>query len=410
MRAEIVSIGTEILLGEITDLNAPFLASQLPLLGIDLYRIHQLGDNKDRLVETFRAIWFRADLIMTTGGLGPTQDDVTREAVSELVGEEMKVDPELEAQLRSFFSNRNYPMPLSNLKQATLIPSAQAINNPRGTAPGWWVKSGEQRIICMPGPPGEMQRMWNKEVAPELKKLVVGGGVLVSRTIKTFGLSEGGLDEMVSSLLSSNNPTIGVYAKDDGIHLRITSKGDDEDTASALLKEMEARVDDILGAYIWGRDEDTLEGNVGKLLLSKGLSLSAMESCSGGLLAHMITNVPGSSQYFKGGVVSYTNEVKMANGVDGGILERHGAISRETAQAMAQACRERNNADMGVGITGVAGPDASEGKDPGTVFLGISTKNGTRSVDLNLPGIRPLIKQRAAIAALSELQKELQAL
>ena len=285
MRAEIVSIGTEILLGEITDLNAPFLASQLPLLGIDLYRIHQLGDNKDRLVETFRAIWSRADLIMTTGGLGPTQDDVTREAVSELVGEEMKVDPELEAQLRSFFSNRNYPMPLSNLKQATLIPSARAINNPRGTAPGWWVESGERRIICMPGPPGEMQRMWNKEVAPELKKLVVGGGVLVSRTIKTFGLSEGGLDEMVSSLLSSNNPTIGVYAKDDGIHLRITSKGEDEDTASALLKEMEDRVDDILGTYIWGRDEDTLEGNVGKLLLSKGLSLAAMESCSGGLLS-----------------------------------------------------------------------------------------------------------------------------
>ncbi len=409
MRAEIVSIGTEILLGEITDLNAPYLASQLPLLGIDLYRIHQLGDNKDRLVETFRAIWSRADLIMTTGGLGPTQDDVTREAVSELVGEDMKVDPELETQLRSFFSNRNYPMPLSNLKQATLIPSARAIYNPRGTAPGWWVESGDRRIICMPGPPGEMQRMWNKEVSPELKKFVAGG-VLVSRTVKTFGLSEGGLDEMVASLLSSNNPTIGVYAKDDGIHLRITAKGDDEETASALLEDMEARVDDILGKYIWGRDEDTLEGNVGKLLASKGLSLAAMESCSGGLLAHMITNVPGSSQYFNGGVVSYTNPVKMANGVDGEILGRHGAVSRETAKAMADACRNLNNADLGVGITGVAGPDASEGKDPGTVFLGISTKNVTRSVDLNLPGIRPLIKQRAAIAALYELQKELQAL
>ena len=409
MRAEIVSIGTEILLGEITDLNAPYLASQLPLLGIDLYRIHQLGDNKDRLVETFRAIWSRADLIMTTGGLGPTQDDVTREAVADLVGEEMNVDPELEVQLRSFFQNRNYPMPLSNLKQATLIPSARAIYNPRGTAPGWWVASGDKLVICMPGPPGEMQRMWNKEVSPELKKLVAGG-VLLSRTIKTFGLSEGGLDEMVATLLSSTNPTIGVYAKDDGIHLRITAKADDEDTASALLKNMEARVDDILGKYIWGRDEDTLEGNVGKLLSSKGLSLAAMESCSGGLLAHMITNVPGSSQYFNGGVVSYTNPVKVANGVDGEVLGRHGAISRETAKAMADACRNLNNADLGVGITGVAGPDASEGKDPGTVFLGISTKNGTRSVDLNLPGIRPLIKQRAAIAALYELQKELQAL
>ncbi len=409
MRAEIVSIGTEILLGEITDLNAPFLASQLPLLGIDLYRIHQLGDNKDRLVETFRAIWSRADLIMTTGGLGPTQDDVTREAVAELVGEEMKVDADLEVQLRAFFKNRNYPMPLSNLKQATLIPSARPVYNPRGTAPGWWVESGDKLIVCMPGPPGEMQRMWNKEVSPELKK-IGAPGVLVSRTIKTFGLSEGGLDEMVSSLLSSTNPTIGVYAKDDGIHLRITAKGEDESTASALLEDMEARVDDILGDYIWGRDEDTLEGNVGKMLLSKGLSLTTMESCSGGLLSNMITNVPGSSRYFKGGVVSYTNEVKMANGVDGDTLGQHGAISRETAQAMAQACRERNGADMGVGITGVAGPDRSEGKDPGTVYLGISTRRGTRSVELNLPGIRVLVKQRAAIAALYELQKELQAL
>ncbi len=409
MRAEIVSIGTEILLGEITDLNAPYLASQLPLLGIDLYRIHQLGDNRDRLVETFRAIWSRADLILTTGGLGPTQDDVTREAVAELVGEEMKVDADLEVQLRAFFQNRNYPMPLSNLKQATLIPSARPIYNPRGTAPGWWVESGDKRVVCMPGPPGEMQRMWNKEVSPGLKKLVAGG-VLVSRTVKTFGLSEGGLDEMVASLLSSRNPTIGVYAKDDGIHLRITAKADDEETATSLLKDMEARVDDILGKYIWGRDEETLEGNVGKLLESKGLTLAAMESCSGGLLAHMVTNVPGSSGYFNGGVVSYTNPVKMANGVDAEILGRHGAISRETAKAMADACRTRNNADLGVGITGAAGPDSSEGKDPGTVFLGISTKNGTRSVDLNLPGIRVLVKQRAAIAALYELQKELQAL
>ena len=409
MRAEIVSIGTEILLGEITDLNAPYLAGQLPLLGVDLYRIHQLGDNRDRLVETFRAIWSRADLILTTGGLGPTQDDVTREAVAELVGEEMKVDPELEVELRSFFKNRNYPMPLSNLKQATLIPSAKPIYNPRGTAPGWWVGSGDKLIICMPGPPGEMQRMWNKEVGPRLRE-ITGGGVLVSRTVKTFGLSEGGLDEMVASLLSSTNPTIGVYAKDDGIHLRITAKGEDTVYAQELLEKMDEQVHDILGRYVWGRDEDTLEGNVGRLLKEKGLSLAAMESCSGGLLANMITNVPGSSGYFRGGVISYTNEVKIDSGVPAETISAHGAVSRETAQAMARACRQNTGADLGVGITGVAGPDPSEGKDPGTVFLGISTSKGTRSVDLNLPGIRPLIKQRAAIAALYELQKELQAL
>ncbi|MEE9247386.1 MAG: competence/damage-inducible protein A [Dehalococcoidia bacterium] len=407
MKAEIVSIGTEILLGQITDLNAPYIASLLPSLGIDLYRIHQLGDNKDRLADTFRQAWSRADLILTTGGLGPTQDDVTRESIAELVGEEMKVDPELEKQLREFFKDRNYPMPLSNLKQATLIPSAQPIYNPRGTAPGWWVEKDGRYVIAMPGPPAEMQRMWNKEVSPRLRK-IGAKGVLVSRTLKTFGISEGGVDEMVASLLSSTNPTIGVYAKHDGIQLRITAKGEDEASADGLLVDMEKKVREMLGNSIWGEDEDTLEGNVARLLLLKGYSLATMESCSGGWLASSITDVPGSSKYFKGGTVSYTNEMKIASGVDPAIISRHGAISAKTAEAMARACRQRQGADVGVSITGVAGPDKSEGKSPGTVYIGIATPEGSESFYRSLPGNRQLIKQRAAIAALYELQRTLQ--
>ena len=407
MKAEIVSIGTEILLGQITDLNAPYIASLLPSLGIDLYRIHQLGDNKARLADTFRQAWSRADIILTTGGLGPTQDDVTREAISELLGEEMKVDPELEKHLREFFKDRNYPMPLSNLKQATLIPSAQPINNPRGTAPGWWVEKDGRYVIAMPGPPVEMQRMWNKEVSPRLSK-IGAKGVLVSRTLKTFGISEGGVDEMVASLLSSTNPTIGVYAKHDGIQLRITAKAEDEASAAGLLMDMEKKVREMLGNSVWGENEDTLEGNVARLLLLKGYSLATMESCSGGLFASSITDVPGSSKYFKGGTVSYTNEMKIASGVDPAIISRHGAISADTAEAMAQASRQRQGADVGVSITGVAGPDKSEGKPPGTVYIGIATPEGSESFYRTVPGNRQIIKQRAATAALYELQRTLQ--
>ncbi len=408
MKSEIVSIGTEILLGEITDTNAPFIASQLPFLGIDLYWIHQVGDNQNRLAEVLEQGLSRSDIIITTGGLGPTQDDVTREAIAQLMGEEMKLDPDLEKQLRAMFSERSYTMPETNLKQACLIESSKPIPNPRGTAPGWWVERTGKMIIAMPGPPSEMQRMWNKEVEPKLKTMV-SQGVISSRTIKTFGIGEGSVDEMVSSLLSSTNPTIGVYAKIDGIHIRVTSKADNEEQAERLLKGMEDRVLDIMGDSVWGADEDTLETNVGKLLLDKGKTVAAMESCTGGLVASTITDVPGSSDYFKGGVVAYTNEIKMANGVDREIIDAHGAISAPTAEAMAISCRERFGADYGVSVTGAAGPDPSEGHPPGTMYVGISSAEKTETFSPEVYGNRPLMKQRAAIAVLFQLQRLLQA-
>ena len=300
-------------------------------------------------------------------------------------------------------------MPLTNLKQACLIPSAQPIPNPLGTAPGWWVERDDRAIVAMPGPPSEMSRMWNKEVVPRLKGRATPE-VILSRTIKTFGISEGGVDEMVAPLLSSNNPTIGVYAKPDGIQLRITSKAEGEERARELLSDMERRTREILQGSIWGVDEESLEGNVSQLLQEKGLTLATMESCTGGLLASTITDVSGSSAYFKGGLISYTNEMKIAHGVDATIIEEHGAVSPETAEAMAQACRERLGADMGVSITGVAGPDKSEGKDPGTIHIGIASSKGKKAFSHNVPGTRQLIKQRAAIAALFDLQRALQGL
>ncbi|MEE9277399.1 MAG: CinA family nicotinamide mononucleotide deamidase-related protein, partial [Dehalococcoidia bacterium] len=257
MRAEIISIGTEILLGEIQDSNARHLAQRLPELGIDLYYMHQIGDNLERLSELIRTAMERSDVVLCTGGLGPTEDDVTREAIALAVGEEPYVVPELEEHLRAFFARRNYAMPERNLKQATVIPSGESIANPRGTAPGWWVEKNDTIIVAMPGPPAEMTGMWENEVAPRLKERSTDA-VIVSRTLKTVGIGEGTVDEMASPLLKSTNPSVGVYAKADGVHLRLTAKSASVEEAYKLVKPVEDELRQIFGSAVWGADEDTL--------------------------------------------------------------------------------------------------------------------------------------------------------
>ncbi len=406
MKAEIISIGTEILLGQITDTNASYLAGQLPLLGIDLYWASQVGDNRRRLVEVMQRAWGRSQLTITTGGLGPTEDDLTREAIAEVLGEEMTVDPALEQELREFFRRISYEMPDRNIKQATLIPSAQAIPNPRGTAPGWWVEREGRILVAMPGPPQEMQRMWEREVLPRLRTKAEAG-VILSTTFKTFGLSEAGVDELISALLSSANPTLAVYAKPEGIQIRLTAKARESEEAKRLMAPMEARVREILGERIWGTDDDTLEGVVGGLLTGKRLSLATMESCTGGLLASVLTDAPGSSAYFRGGLVAYSNEMKSAWGVDAKLIEERGAVSPEVAQAMATAARLKLGADIGIGITGVAGPTEIEGKPAGTIYIAIDDGRKRRLISGNYPPRRPDVKRWAALAALFELRRAL---
>ena len=406
MKAEIISIGTEILLGQITDTNASYLAGQLPLLGIDLYWASQVGDNRRRLVEVMQRAWGRSQLTITTGGLGPTEDDLTREAIAEVLGEEMTVDPALEQELREFFRRISYEMPDRNIKQATLIPSAQAIPNPRGTAPGWWVEREGRILVAMPGPPQEMQRMWEREVLPRLRTKAEAG-VILSTTFKTFGLSEAGVDELISALLSSANPTLAVYAKPEGIQIRLTAKARESEEAKRLMAPMEARVREILGERIWGTDDDTLEGVVGGLLTGKRLSLATMESCTGGLLASVLTDAPGSSAYFRGGLVAYSNEMKSAWGVDAKLIEERGAVSPEVAQAMATAARLRLGADIGIGITGVAGPTEIEGKPVGTIYIAIDDGRKRRLISGNYPPRRPDVKRWAVLAALFELRRAL---
>ena len=406
MKTEIISIGTELLLGEITDTNSSYIASQLPLLGIDLYWITVVGDNPTRLRECLERAQSRSDVVLTTGGLGPTQGDITRETIAAMLNEELRVDPALERNLREFFTRRNFPMPENNLKQAMLIPSAKSIPNPRGSAPGWWVQAQSKIIIAMPGPPAEMQRMWQSEIFAKLRDMVAGD-IIVSKTLKTLTMSESSVAEKVATLTTSQNPTLAIYAKPDGIQLRITAKAKSGDKAQAMISSLEKKVRALIGDIVWGCDEETLEVIVGKLLSEKRLTLATTESCTGGLLASTITDVPGSSDYFKGGLITYTNEAKTSYGVKHDLIERYGAVSPQVAADMARAARAGLAADIGIGITGVAGPAEIEGKPAGTVFIAIDSEKERRSIEGHYPPLRHQVKHRAVYHALFELRKML---
>jgi nicotinamide-nucleotide amidase len=406
MKAEIISVGTEILLGEILDTNSQYLAARLPPLGIDVHYISTAGDNLSRLAETIGRARERSDLVLITGGLGPTEDDLTREAIALSLDEEMYVDTETEQRLRAFFASRGFSFPERNVKQAMLIPSAQSIPNPRGTAPGWWVERDGRIVVAMPGPPAELQRMWEVEVTPRLARLV-SGEVIVSRTLKTIGIGEGQLDEMVSPFLRSENPTVGVYAKADGVHLRLTAKAPTQEAARGLIEPIEEDLRHLLSDAVWGSDDDSLEEVVGAMLKQRGLTLTTMESCTGGLLASTITDVPGSSEYFKGGYVSYSAEMKMSLGVSAELIERHGTVSDECAADMARAARNRAKADVGVAVTGVAGPDELEGKPPGRMHIAVDAGATPQTVSYTYYQGRAATKRRAVTSALGLLRRAL---
>jgi nicotinamide-nucleotide amidase len=409
MKAEIISIGTEILLGEIVDTNSAYVAARLPALGIDLYYKHTVGDNLDRLVEVLRRARDQNDLVICTGGLGPTEDDLTREAIAAVHGETPQVDPDLEADLRALFQRRGQTsMPARNLKQAWLIPSAHAIPNPRGTAPGWWAERDGKIVIAMPGPPAEMNRMWEEEVAPELLSRHPGT-VLIKRTLKTVGIGEGMVDEILSPLLKSANPSIGIYARADGVHVRMAAKAATPQEARSLIEPVEEEMRVILGPAVWGVDDDTFERIIGSMLVERGLTLAAMESCTGGLLSDVITNVPGSSRYYRGAVVSYATDVKEMMGVDPAIISEHGVLSAQTAAAMALAVRQRLEADIGIGITGVAGPDPQDGVPVGQVYIALDggEQVPSQALSFQFAQSREAIKRRAVTQAIMLLRRAL---
>ena len=402
MKGEIISIGTELLMGEITDTNSSFLASQQPPLGIQILWITQVGDDLEMLSGAIGRALDRSDIVLTTGGLGPTDDDLTREAIAHCLGEEMVVQEDALNHLKTYFLGRDMEMPQRNIKQATLISSAQFIPNKRGTAPGWWVEKNGKIIVAMPGPPGEMQPLWHEEVVPRLRQKV-RGQIIVTRNIKTNGLSEGSVDETLSAFFGKENPYLGIYAKADGIHLRIIARAQNEEKAQELIQPMENGIVSLIRPNVWGYDDDTPEAVVGQLLTQKGLSLATMESCTGGLLSSTVTDVPGSSSYFRGGLVTYSIEAKTAAGVSASLIEDYGAVSQQVADAMAEAARLQMKADIGIGVTGVAGPAEVEGKPVGTVYFSIALDESVKSFPARLPPRRALIKSRTVATALIEL-------
>jgi len=402
MKAEIIPVGTEILLGNIIDTNSSFLANQLPLLGIDLYFVSTVGDNQNRLVDTLKRAWRRADLIITTGGLGPTQDDITREAIGKLVGEEPKVDEKLWQELQDLFSRYLREIPQSNIRQATVIPSAQIIPNHMGTAPGWWVEKDDHIIIALPGPTDEMKLMWQEGVLPKLEQRLTGE-VILSRVIKTFRLAEAKVDELVAHLSKLSNPTLATYIKPDGVYLRITAKAKEKTEAKRLISQSEEQIRNILSSYIWGVDDDTLDSVIGGLLRAKNLSLATMESCTGGLLCSTIASGRESYTYFKGGLLACCDEAKMACGVDASIMERYGRESTEVAKAMAETARRNLKTDIGMGVGGNINPD----KNSGEAFIGLSSDKFEQTFTHMLRGNSSRMKQRTVYAALFDLRRML---
>ncbi|MHB1416544.1 MAG: competence/damage-inducible protein A [Chloroflexota bacterium] len=406
MKAEIISVGTELLLGQITDTNASYLAQHLSPLGIDLYWISAVGDNLGRLSEAVRRALDRSDLTIMTGGLGPTEDDLTREAICAVLGEEMTVVPALEDDLRDFFTRRGVEMPARNVKQATLIPSARAIPNPIGTAPGWWVEKDGHIIVAMPGVPVEMYRMWTEDVAPRLRQRY-GGVIIFSKTLKVTGLGESTVEEMIRPLLNSANPTLATYAKADGIHVRITAKARTNEEALALIAGPEARAREILGDTIYGVDDEPLEGVVAELLRERGLTVATMEGLTAGLLAAGLTAAPGSTAYFRGGAVTYTVEAMESYGVDPALLRSEGPIGMATSSAMATAIRRRLGTDIGIGTTGVAGPTAQDDKPVGSVYIAIDNAGRYFTDKMELRTTRAEVRRRAAWYALTLLRRSL---
>jgi nicotinamide-nucleotide amidase len=299
MRAEVLSIGTELLLGQIVDTNSAYLAGRLAGLGIDLLHLSTVGDNLGRATEVVQRALGRSDLVVCTGGLGPTEDDLTREAIAAAVGETPTVDLALEAELRSWFAGRGAPMPERNRKQAWLIPSARAVANPLGTAPGWDVRRGTKRIVAMPGVPREMTRMWEVEVEPSLGE----GNVLRSRTLKLLGIGESSVEEALDELVRSTAPTVATYAKNDGVHVRMTDKGDDGRAVQARIDAMEQTIRGRLGQHVWGADDDTLTGVVGRALSARGWTLAVAEGITGGELARTLTEAEGAYGWLAGSVV-----------------------------------------------------------------------------------------------------------
>ena len=419
MRCEVVAVGTELLLGQIVDTNSSWIGERLARAGVDCNYQTKVGDNLARIVDVLRVALDRNDAVIVCGGLGPTQDDITREAIAEILGVALERDETLVERIRAKFGMRGRDMADSNLRQADVPVGAHAMDHQPGTAPGLVCPIGDpgadgrtsKVLYAVPGVPYEMQELVDIEVIPDLQERMGERAAIVSRVLRTWGIAESSLGELVAerhtALESTGNPTIAFLASGiEGIKIRLTAKAPTEDEAIALIEAEDAELRRILGTMVFGVDDETMESAVGVLLEDRGLTLAVAESMTGGLVASRLVDVPGSSAWFKGGIVAYDSEIKF----DLLDVRRGPVVSEDAAREMAEGVRKRLGADVGLSITGVAGPAEQDGQPVGTVYFGLAIGDTVDVVHQRLPGDRPRIRQFAAISLLDQARKRLLAL
>ncbi|MDR7316036.1 competence/damage-inducible protein A [Brevibacillus nitrificans] len=413
MRAEIIAVGTELLLGQIANTNAQFLSQKLAQIGVGVYFHTVVGDNSERLLQVIRLAAERSDLVIFSGGLGPTQDDLTKETVAAYLGVDLVTDANAMKYIEDFFSQRGIVMTENNRKQALVLAGSHVLPNDFGMAPGMAIRHDSTTFVLLPGPPSELYPMVERYVMPYLIDLLPEKQVFHSRVFRFYGIGESALEERLLDLIEKqDNPTIAPYAKEFEVTLRVTARAATAEAGEALILPVEKEIRDRVGQYIYGTGEDTsLHEVLVNELRKRGESIACAESCTGGTVASLITSVPGSSSVFHGGIVCYTNEVKnQVLGVSEEVLATEGAVSEQTARLLAENVREKLGTTYGVSVTGVAGPDSAEGKPVGLVYVGIAAEGLPTVVkELRLAGRRKAIVGRAAKFALFyalQMQKE----
>jgi nicotinamide-nucleotide amidase len=412
MRCEIVAVGTELLLGQIVDTNSAWLGEQLALAGIDVTHEQTVGDNLDRIVDALQLALGRADAVIVCGGLGPTQDDITRDAIAKVMGVALVPDDDVADRILERFAARGRRMPANNMRQALVPEGAVAIADPQpGTAPGLICPVGDKVIYAVPGVPYELEEIISGAVLPDLARRAGTVAVIRSRTLRTWGDSESGLAEKLADhMLALDSagpgaPTLAFLASGiEGLKVRITVKAETEDAAAGAIAVEEEIVRGLIGDIVFGIDDETMEHAVASLLLARGLTLAVAESLTGGLVASRLVNVPGASEWFRGGVVSYATDVKYS------LLDvpEGPVVSAPAAAAMATGVAAKLGADVGLAVTGVAGPDSQEGHPPGTVFMAVALPDQDPiTVEAGLPGDRARVRQFACISLLDLLRRTL---
>lgn len=409
MNAEIIAIGSELLTPHRWDTNSLFLTEQLNRIGVDVVWKTVVGDERSRLTETVSQAWKRSQLVITIGGLGPTEDDLTRECAAAALGRSLYRDETLIEAIRARFQSRGMRMAEINLRQAMVIEGAVVLKNFHGTAPGMWVDERGKILILLPGPPLELYPMFENQCIPRLQALVPPTSIR-TRVLRLSGLAESAVDELVAPIYTRyTNPVTTILASLGEIQIHLKSFGRDEAGAVALLDEVSPQLEKVLGQHVFSNTGESMEEVVGKSLHSRGATVAVAESCTGGLLAQRITSVSGSSSYFLGGVVCYSNEIKKDwVGVSPQDLEAHGAVSSVVAKDMAERVRERAGSTLGVGITGIAGPTGGTAEKPvGLVYMAVAEPGRTQVLEKRFPGNRENIRWQASQTALDMIRRAL---